>query len=156
MEHVSTDKNKNMIQNICNKNEAVFIIIVKRKVYLSICIMFIRLNWKTIFEPNRYDWRITDKQISYHPEEALPVLLQVKLLPNKLHRLYLNYLISKYPKRQLHIYSNALFADSRFSQNFSDLFRPTFRLQEALSVQVTHISEPYITMVFRFQQLLGD
>lgn len=89
--------------------------------------MFIRLNWKTIFEPNRYDWRITDKQISYHPEETLPVLLQVKLLPNKLHRLYLNYLISKYPKRQLHIYSNALFADSRFSQNFSDLFRPTFR-----------------------------
>lgn len=71
MEHVSTDKNKNMIQNIWNKNEAVFIIIVKRKVYLSICIMFIRLNWKTIFEPNRYDWRITDKQISYHPEETL-------------------------------------------------------------------------------------
>ena len=89
--------------------------------------MFIRLNWKTIFEPNRYDWRITDKQISYHPEETLPVLLQVKLLPNKLHRLYLKYLISKYPKRQLHIYSNALFAVSRFSQNFSDLFRPTFR-----------------------------
>lgn len=108
------------------------------------------------FEPNRYDWRITDKQISYHPEEALPVLLQVKLLPNKLHRLYLNHLITKYPERQLHIYSNALFADSRFSQNFSDLFRPTFRLQEALSVQVTHISEPYIAMVFRFQQLLGD
>lgn len=23
MEHVSTDKNKNMIQNICNKNEGV-------------------------------------------------------------------------------------------------------------------------------------
>ena len=48
MEHVSIDKNKNIIQNIRNKNEAVFIIIVKRKVYLSICIMFIRLNWKTI------------------------------------------------------------------------------------------------------------
>lgn len=26
MEHVSTDKNKNIIQNIRNKNEAVFII----------------------------------------------------------------------------------------------------------------------------------
>ena len=68
----------------------------------------------------------------------------------------MNHLISKYPKRQLHIYSNALFADSRFLQNLSDLFIPTFRLQEALSVQVTYISEPYIAMFFRFQQLLGD
>lgn len=108
------------------------------------------------FVPNHYDWRIAENQISYHPEEALPIQLQVKLLPNKLHRLYLNHLISKYPRRQLHIYSNALFADSRFSQNFADLFRPTYRLQEALSVQTAHIRMPYIAMVFRFQQLLGD
>lgn len=107
-------------------------------------------------EPNQCNWRIAEDQISYHPEEALPIQLQAHLLPNKLHRLYLNHLISKYPGRQLHIYSNALFADNRFSQNFKELFRPTLRLQEAISEQSAHIGKPYIAMVFRFQQLLGD
>ena len=113
-------------------------------------------NLEDYLEPNQYDWHIDRAQISYHRDETVPILLQLKLLPSKLHRLYLDRVILKYPKRQLHIYTNALFGDGRYAQNFEELFKPTPRLRTALSIQTANIGEPYVAMVFRFQQLLGD
>lgn len=61
MEHVSTDKNKNMIQNICNKNEGVsytrcafffFIDYKNRLIFLSCDILRISLIY--VFAISKY------------------------------------------------------------------------------------------------------
>ncbi|MDO4163121.1 MAG: hypothetical protein Q4D56_01865 [Bacteroides sp.] len=111
---------------------------------------------ETYLEPNRCDWRIGPDQISYHPQEALPVVLTVRSLQSKMHRLYLNRIIAAYPHRQLHVYTNTVLNDKHFSMNFSDLFKPSLRLQEAISDNLLRIGSSYVAMVFRFQQLLGD
>lgn len=107
-------------------------------------------------EPNGYDWTIRPEEISYHPQEAVPVVLTVKALQSKMHRLYLNRLVAAYPDKQLHIYTNTVLEDRQFRQNFSELFKPSFRLQQAVSSQLLRVGVPYVAMVFRFQQLLGD
>ena len=61
MEHVSTDKNKNMIQNICNKNEGVsytrcafffFVDYKNRLIFLSCDILRISLIY--VFATSKY------------------------------------------------------------------------------------------------------
>ena len=106
--------------------------------------------------PNCYDWIIKEEQISYNPEEAYPVILQLKSLPSKLHRLYLDRIVSKYPNRQIHIYTNTLFDDKMYAVNFGELFKPVERLQAEVNRHIERIGTDYVAMVFRFQQLLGD
>mgnify|MGYP001044891053 FL=1 len=63
MEHVSTDKNKNMIQNICNKNEGVslyamrllfFVDYKNRLIFLSCDILRISLIY--VFAISKYSY----------------------------------------------------------------------------------------------------
>ena len=63
MEHVSTDKNKNMIQNICNKNEGVsytrcafffFVDYKNRLIFLSCDILRISLIY--VFATSKYSY----------------------------------------------------------------------------------------------------
>lgn len=106
--------------------------------------------------PNETDWTIDDAQISYHPLEAMPVLLMLHLLPHKLHHFYLKRVWKHHQDKQLHVYTNTHFADNRYSQNFSRLFRPVPMLQQAVEKELREIGSPFTAMVLRFQQLLGD
>ena len=107
-------------------------------------------------EPNLYNWKIAQQEISYHPEESEPVILTLDQVPSKLHRLYLNRLLQKHPKKQLHIYTNTLLEDRHYSKDFEELFKPSKRLQKSLTEHANQLPHSYIAMVFRFQQLLGD
>lgn len=107
-------------------------------------------------EPNHYNWKISQEEISYHPEESEPVILTLDQVPSKLHRFYLKRLLQKYPNKQLHIYTNTLLEDRHYSKDFEELFRPTQRFQKALTEHEAQLPQSYIAMVFRFQQLLGD
>lgn len=121
-----------------------------------------RINYYYPFPLEQYlapatkNWCIASQDISYHPDEARPVMLLCDQLPNKHHRKYLKHMLKKYPNHQLHVYTNTQFADKHFKENFSELFCPVVRLQETVDEQVEKGGGKFVAMVFRFQQLLGD
>ena len=106
--------------------------------------------------PNQYNWLISPDKISYNTNEAVPICLNSFTLPNKYHRIFMDFMIRKYKGKQIHLYTSTRFLDCNFSQNFNELFRPTAQLQEAINRTTQLIGDKYTAMVFRFQQLLGD
>ena len=104
----------------------------------------------------KYNWNIADDELSYAPQQASPVLLMLHLLPSKLHKLYLQKLHKAALHKQLHVYSNTLIYDKHYSQAFGELFSLAQPLKEAVAHQLQAIGEPFVAMVLRFQQLLGD
>lgn len=106
--------------------------------------------------PNQYNWQILQDKISYNTNEAVPICLNSFALSNKYHRLYLDFIIKKHKGKQIHIYTSTRFLDCSFSQNFNELFKPTYQLQETIDKTIRYIGLRYTAMVFRFQQLLGD
>lgn len=115
--------------------------------------------------PNKYDWRISEDEISYDPRKSTPVLVNDYQFDTRLHRFYLNKLLRE--KMQMHIYGNTPFLDSHFNESFNELFRPSPRLQAdldnltaslfpPLSPNPSPLTRHYVAIVTRFQQLLGD
>lgn len=107
--------------------------------------------------PNSYDWTIQEDEISYSQEQARPILLMLHLLPSKLHKRYLNSVLPLARVKQLHIYSNTNIFDKHYKECFNELFSPAAPLHEAITTQLQQLGDsPFIAMVLRFQQLLGD
>lgn len=106
--------------------------------------------------PHQYDWRIRKEEISYHPDEATPVVINGALHYHRQHRQYLRYTLRQHAGKQLHIYTHAFFADHNYSKNFNMLFTPAPRLAATIEKIVAEIGQPFVGVTFRFQQLLGD
>lgn len=106
--------------------------------------------------PAAYDWTIAKSEISHHPCQAKPVLLMLHLLPSKLHKFYLNRLLKQTHTKQLHVYSNTLIYDKYYNQAFKELFAYAPVLKAAVARQLEQFDQPFIAIVLRFQQLLGD
>lgn len=107
--------------------------------------------------PASYDWTIEEDEISYSQEQARPALLMLHLLPSKLHKRYLNHLLPLARVKQLHVYSNTNVFDKHYKECFNELFTPAPPLHEAITAQLQQFDDkPFIAMVLRFQQLLGD
>lgn len=111
-------------------------------------------NLQDYLEPNIVDWQISEYDISYNLYDSIPVCINDYQFSTTLHPLYLNKLVQK--NKQIHVYSNTDFDDIHYAQNFHELFKPSSRLQQAIDENLKRIGKPYIAMVFRFQQLLGD
>lgn len=107
-------------------------------------------------EPNKYNWLINIDHITYNSRQALPIAINDWQFNVRLHKSYLDKIISKNKGKQIHIYSNTPCFKDSFQQNFKELFRPSFVLQQRVDETINMIGKPYIAMVFRFQQLLGD
>ena len=112
---------------------------------------------ESFLEPNRYDWRIEDKEITYNLLISNPIILFSELNGKRMFRLN--------KKRQHHFYLNRDITpainhhygnDYGFAMLFNELFRPTPLLQEAVRTHKDRIGGEYYTIVFRFQQLLND
>lgn len=106
--------------------------------------------------PNRYDWRIDEEEMSYHPDEAVPVIMNGALHYHRRHRLYLSHALRQHAGKQLHIYTHAFFHDGEYQENFNALFRPAPLLAQAVEQFCSSLGQPYVGVTFRFQQLLGD
>ena len=107
-------------------------------------------------EPAAYDWQIAEEDICYNKNQAAVLVLNDYMLDSRLHKCYLKHFIHKNRGKQIHIYSNTYFLDQYFSQSFRELFRPSLPLQTSIDLNLAHIGDKYVAMVFRFQQLLGD
>lgn len=107
--------------------------------------------------PNEVDWHIEDKSMIYDLKYATPVYVED-----------LNHTFGHYTEqrvldsfirndgRQYHVYSNIDLSGNNFHNHFYSLFKPNDLLKDAIKRELTLIDKPFVSFVFRFQQLLGD
>lgn len=123
-------------------------------------------NLQDYLKPNLYNWYITDSEISYNSKYAVPLWIYSSYnnygkslefeveYQKKLLRRFIN---KNATKQQYHIYTNSEWAQgSEYSTLFNELFKPAKPLLDALNYHKKNLGAEYISMTFRFQQLLGD
>lgn len=108
--------------------------------------------------PNEVDWRITAEELSYNRKDSIAVFCGSNdtIVEPPFQRAWLRkHALMDY--KQIHVYTNAhLERGNRFGVLFKELFTPTPILEQAIQTQLTAIAKPYVAIVLRFQQLLGD
>ena len=126
-------------------------------------------NLQLLLRPNKYDWRIQKKEISYNYFDYKELYLYVEVAKgekylstttiNNNNNNHLNILskeLSKKDKTQYHIYGNTYFAKGKYRELFYELFTPTKYLKNRIELYRKQLYEPYEAITLRFQQLLGD
>lgn len=106
--------------------------------------------------PNEYDWSIDPQNITYNNKISKPLYISLYSHHVDLMRKYANAKL-KLKCSQIHLYSNMYyFQGNEFGFYFNKLFKKTKILEDALNANLSAIGEKYVTVTFRFQQLLGD
>lgn len=113
-------------------------------------------NLIQFLEPNKYNWVIEKEHLTYNSIQAIPIIINDWQFDSRLHKTYLNKIISKYKGKQIHIYSNTSCFKNTFRDDFNELFKLSFTLESRINEILRELEQPYVAMVFRFQQLLGD
>jgi hypothetical protein len=108
--------------------------------------------------PNEYDWRIKKSNISYNAHQSSPFFIEITpvLLEQAINKAVARI---KTSNKQLHIYANANYAMQKdYSGLFKELFKPSAALQKEIDYHYGKLSakEGYISLTFRFQNLMGD
>ena len=111
-------------------------------------------NIKDYFMPNVYNWVLNKEHISYNKVDAKPCL--IRPIGEKSEDYFVKRLSSNFIKKQLHVYTNVTYRKQSFKENFQELFRPSPFLQNAIDCILSEIGDNYVSITFRFQQLLGD
>lgn len=110
---------------------------------------------KTFLEPNLYDWYIDKNNVKYNRHLSVPIVIscrsnirdQIKLADKRLDK----------NQNQLHVYTNMRYTyPGNFRYLFEELFKPTNLLRKAVLDQQHNLPKNYVSLTFRFQQLLGD
>lgn len=126
-------------------------------------IVFEPLHLQDYLEPNQYDWRISNEDIVWDTERVFPctILTYHHNLQNPLQRFaqrtVLRYFLQK-KYEQIHVYSNMATEEDEYGILFDELFKPTQELQEQIEYHLARLGGRgnYISLTFRFRQLLGD
>lgn len=116
--------------------------------------------------PNLYDWQISNEHISYNKKQVsvnhcmLNQLVKKQIQSGEIssleHKWFINRLF-KTNKKQLHFYTNMYpESDQLFGIYFRELFKPSLRVEKEIKNHLKHIGQEYISVSFRFMQLLGD
>lgn len=119
-----------------------------------------KANWvwpfrlTTFLQPAYYDWTISPDDIVYDKRYATPVFVNNN--HNEKNQWRLLDRAVKTGKKQAHVYSPAHIDRDNFGENFAKLFKPTPLLAAAIAKQKKAIGRTYVSVTFRFQQLLGD
>ena len=110
--------------------------------------------------PNEYDWKLKEGEKSTNLLYANPVCFVQNRIDMRSMRLFR---INK--KRQHHLYTNASYIEEvneKYKKNyvfgdlFAELFKPSFSLKKKIDEQKGQIGGSYISVSFRFVQLMGD
>lgn len=116
-------------------------------------------NMSDYLIPNGYDWIIEEKDLDYKSAVAAAIYSYNWYYGEKkqeeLQRYSLNRLLD-YKTRQIHLYTNLCANASSFYFNFHELFKLENRLEQEINTFHKEIGSNYITISFRFTQLLGD
>lgn len=123
-----------------------------------------------ILLPASYDWRINERDLSYHVLDSEELVLYYEELPgtghwnnesaraynDALHLSKLDECLSVGSRRQIHEYGSAWFAKGSFKVLFEELFKPSDYLQEKIDSVLAYLPQHFDAVTFRFQSLLGD
>lgn len=110
-----------------------------------------------ILIPHMYDWRISPEELSYNSNDSIPLYLSVYSFNPKAVNHYFERKLGDLHKKQIHLYTNArLFQENDFHILFSELFKPVPRLERIIKDNLKSLPAHYISITFRFQQLIGD
>lgn len=108
--------------------------------------------------PNNYDWLYKDdisRDNNCKPIQTMSYHSYFDVEEKTLQKRRLEHLIKEEKHyREVHVYTNAHFGDGDFNRIFSLLFKPSPKLSSLLGQYLP--KEKYISMSFRFMQLLGD
>ena len=119
-----------------------------------------RIDWRvpfkleTFFEPAQYDWCIDRREVSFNPKESR--LLIISNNHNEKNQWRLLDRIGHVSQQQVHVYTPAHVDRDDFGLYFKELFRPSPLLKKAIDEEKRKIGGDYVSVSFRFMQLLGD
>lgn len=112
-------------------------------------------NIEEFFLPNEYDWKIDQELINYNSKDSEPIY--IPYIHNINNQRYLANKRLSSGKKQKHVYTNMRYFDEKyFSEYFLKLFKMSDLLKKALDENFNKMPKKYISITFRFQQLLGD
>lgn len=134
-----------------------------KKQGLPFRIVFEPLHLEDYLSPNKYDWRIKDGDVCWDVKQVYPCVLLTyhNNSHNRWQHFVQNVILKSYirkPYRQIHIYSNMICRDSEYAPLFHELFKPVPELQKLIDYHLENLGgeNGYISLTFRFRQLLGD
>lgn len=123
-------------------------------------------NLEDYLVPNQYNWKINQGEISYNSNYSIPFWMycshtnycRSREFENKFQKkILIDFINNNKLKQQFHIYTNSQFVQGiNYSLLFNELFKPSDTLRKILNEHKRKIGKEYISMTFRFQQLLGD
>jgi len=103
--------------------------------------------------PNEYNWIIESDKMIYNKRYSEPIcLINCDM---KYQNLLINN-INNTSKKQFHVYTNQRYNKIYHQNLFNILFKPTQKLHEALIKHLQNIGNNFISISYRFQNLLGD
>jgi hypothetical protein len=123
-------------------------------------------NLYEYLEPNFYDWLIAENEVSYNSNDSACLWIYNSSLyygrSTEFEIAFQKKILQKFikknaSKQQFHIYTNSEWArGSEYSVLFNELFKTAEPLQDVLNYHKNILGTEYISITFRFQQLLGD
>lgn len=121
-------------------------------------------NLQDYLIPNKYNWLINNKNISYSQISEPKVCLMEPRTCNKKEVLENQYqLLTKWcdnnlciSSKQIHVYTNMYRQINNFSILFNELFKPSERLQSEIDKNLKKLGNKYISISFRFTTIMGD
>lgn len=107
--------------------------------------------------PNLIDWRISEKEISYNSKDSLPIYISNFWDFRKQRRIARQRFKNIKDYKQAHVYTNMRYFDkSQFNELFFELFKINDNINIRVNKLLESLPEKYVSVTFRFQQLLGD
>lgn len=109
--------------------------------------------------PNKYDWRISESEISYNSKCSLPVYNYCIPKDSERERKWqFKTLLSQLSPdfKQIHCYNSFYFVEKDFKRIFDILFQPSDEINNQLTLLMKKVGKEYISISTRFLQLLGD
>lgn len=104
--------------------------------------------------PNKYDWTVNPNELSYNKRNSIPVYISYRKNNTKQRNTADKKLNKR--KKQIHVYTNMRYFKNNFSLLFHELFKPSPELDELIKLNINQLGKNFISITFRFQQLLGD
>jgi len=112
-------------------------------------------NLSEFLEPNHYNWIISKEELVFNSYDAKPIYIPFLHDMEKQRKLAdrrLDHNIS-----QLHVYTNMrYFSKDDFSTRYEELFKESEPLRQHIDKNLKELTNDYISITFRYQQLLGD
>lgn len=117
-------------------------------------------NIELYLTPNTYDWRINANELSFDLSTAEPIAMEIgsdSAYQARKQKEWLKRKIERSATRQVHIYTNAMFAyTDDYSKVFHELFKTSDRLEERLKHLAESLGKEYVSVSARFLNSLGD